>query len=171
MLDLRGQLLRAALGFATCSMPSYGRALACWVGRGDYTLAGDPERRVAGGAIAKSGSFSDRKVAASMRARDSDAPQRPSFQVGTHRVSTFHMSNGRAELYGPGHLYVTRPARRIKRRRTYADPKERSPSTVTFTPGPVVTQTVTRTFCGPTDRGRFSQMKMDRLPSILNTPE
>jgi hypothetical protein len=27
MLDLRGQLLRAALGFATCSMPSYGRAL------------------------------------------------------------------------------------------------------------------------------------------------
>jgi hypothetical protein len=101
--------------------------LARWVGRGDYTLAGDPERRVAGGAIAKSGSFSDRKVAASMRARDSDAPQRPSFQVGTHRVSTFHMSNGPAELYGLGHLYVTRPANRIKRRRTYADPKERSP--------------------------------------------
>ena len=43
--------------------------LARWVGRGDYTLAGDPERRVAGGAIAKSGSFSDRGVAALMRAR------------------------------------------------------------------------------------------------------
>jgi hypothetical protein len=27
VLDLRGQLLRAAVGFATCSMPSYGRAL------------------------------------------------------------------------------------------------------------------------------------------------
>jgi hypothetical protein len=37
--------------------------LARWVGRGDYTLAGDPERRVAGGAIANSGSFGDRGVA------------------------------------------------------------------------------------------------------------
>jgi len=27
MLDQRGQLLRAAVGFATCSMPSYDRAL------------------------------------------------------------------------------------------------------------------------------------------------
>ena len=27
MLDPRGQLLRAAVGFATCSMPSYDRAL------------------------------------------------------------------------------------------------------------------------------------------------
>ncbi len=27
MLDQRGQLLRAALGFSTCSMPSYDRAL------------------------------------------------------------------------------------------------------------------------------------------------
>jgi hypothetical protein len=27
MLDQRGQLLRAAIGFATCSMPSYDRAL------------------------------------------------------------------------------------------------------------------------------------------------
>jgi len=27
MLDQRGQLLRAALGFAGCSMPSYDRAL------------------------------------------------------------------------------------------------------------------------------------------------
>jgi hypothetical protein len=37
------------------------------------------------------------------------------------------MSNGRVELYSPGHLYVTCPARRIKRGRTCADPKERSP--------------------------------------------
>ena len=58
---------------------------------------------------------------------DSHAPQRLSFQVGTHCVSTFHMSNGRVELYSPGHLYISRPARRIKRGRTYADPKEGSP--------------------------------------------
>jgi hypothetical protein len=34
MLDARGQLLRAALGFAGCSMPSYDRALhalRCWL--------------------------------------------------------------------------------------------------------------------------------------------
>jgi len=37
------------------------------------------------------------------------------------------MSNGRGELYSPGHLYVTGPARRIKRGRTYADSKESSP--------------------------------------------
>ena len=31
MLDPRGQLLRAALGFAGCSMPSYDRALRAWL--------------------------------------------------------------------------------------------------------------------------------------------
>jgi hypothetical protein len=45
MLDQRGQLLRAALGFAGCSMPSYDRALWAlrswldsWSGIGHVTL-------------------------------------------------------------------------------------------------------------------------------------
>jgi len=46
------------------------------------------------------------------------ATQRLSLQVGTHCISTFHMSNGRVDVYTPGHLYITRPARPIKRGRT-----------------------------------------------------
>src|SRR6267142_1232329 len=45
MLDQRGQLLRAALGFAGCSMPSYDRALWAlrtwldsWAGRGHLAV-------------------------------------------------------------------------------------------------------------------------------------
>src|SRR5215467_7564932 len=37
------------------------------------------------------------------------ATQRLSLQVGTHCISTFHMSNGRVDVYTPGHLYITRP--------------------------------------------------------------
>src|SRR5215475_4501758 len=39
--------------------------------------------------------------------------------------------------------------------------KRGAPSTVTFTPRPVETHTVTRTFCDAVGRGLFSQMKMD----------
>jgi len=81
------------------------------------------------------------------------------------------MSNGRVELYSPGHLYVTRPASRIKRGRTYADPKERSP----------VYCHVHSLARGDTDRYQdilshdrqstiFPNM-IERLASILNTPE
>ena len=45
MLDQRGQLLRAALGFAKCSLPSYDRALwalrtwlDCWPGIGHVAV-------------------------------------------------------------------------------------------------------------------------------------
>ena len=45
MLDQRGQLLRAAVGFAGCSMPSYDRALwalrtwlDCWAGIGHVAV-------------------------------------------------------------------------------------------------------------------------------------
>src|SRR5713101_362357 len=45
MLDQRGQLLRAAVGFAGCSIPSYDRALHalrswldCWSGIGHVTV-------------------------------------------------------------------------------------------------------------------------------------